>query len=283
MESNQVTSEASWHKRLSTLQGVGELFGQGAEERFKDLSDFVQDLATADLPKAIVELEQIQAQNPTATGRYLQLHLLQRWAESDLHPAIAWITQLPAGDERLEAIAAAAGTWAKADFGEAAHWAGQLPGSADRRIAQETVAAEAAYAKPVEALKLACALMPSSTRDEIIKRATATWATAAPEDAIAWAKQITDQTLRQQVTAGIAAAWGESNPVAAGYLAIESLPPGPLQNKTVMAIVQRWMQSDVKGATAWVNQFPAGELRQTAAAMMNDFATRRQRFAPQTP
>jgi hypothetical protein len=279
----QITADPPWRERLSALQGRGELFGQGAEERFKELTDFVEKFATADVPNAVRELQEIQAQNPTVTGRYLQAHLLRRWAESDLPTAIGWITQLPAGDERQEAITSAAGIWARQDFAEAARWAAHLPESAERQSARESVAAEAADANPLEALKLASVLLPSATRDDIITRAAAAWAAAAPEDATAWVQQIADPSLREQVIAGIAATWGEGDPVAAGNLAIQSLPRGALQDRTVMAIVQRWMQIDAKGAAAWVNQFPAGELRQTAVAMMSDYGARSQRIPPEAP
>jgi hypothetical protein len=47
-----------------------------------------------------------------------------------------------------------------------------------------------------------------------------------------------------------------------------------VQDRTIVAIVQRWVQTDAPGATAWVNQFPEGTLRESALATLDEFARR---------
>jgi hypothetical protein len=273
-----------WREKLLTLQQMTELFGDGAEERFKELTDFVGSLKPADLPDAVKELQALQAQNPTAVGRELQLRLLKRWTENDARSAADWVAQMSSGSEQTEAVAAVAGAWAEKDLTAAADWAAQLPDGAGRQSAQASVAAEAVYTSPMEALKLASTLAAGSTRDDIITRATAVWAASSPDDAISWAKQILDDTLRQQVISGIATTWGASNPVAAANLAINSLSPGELQDRTVVAIVQRWGLTDPTTARTWVNEFPKGALRERASAVLDEIARRQaQQSNAQTP
>lgn len=95
-------------------------------------------------------------------------------------------------------------------------------------------------------------------------RAASEWAATDPESAVAWAHQIADPTLRDSVLAGVAAAWGDADPVAAATLAAKGLPPGRQQADAVIAIVQRWAQTDPQAAAQWVAEFPESTLRATA-------------------
>jgi hypothetical protein len=256
------------------MQKVTEIFGQYGEGNFKEITDFVETIPSADLPEAVDKLQALQTQNPTVVGHELLLRFLQRWSENDVHSVADRISKMLPGDERQDAVAALAKTWARQNFAEAAAWVEQLPGSAERQSAQEGMAAETAFTNPLESLKLACTLPSSSTRDDIIARATATWAASAPENAAAWAKQISDETLRQQIISSVAITWGESNPVVARDLAVNSLPSGPVQDRTIVRIVQRWMMTDAPSAAAWVNRFPEGTLRQAALGALEEYAKR---------
>ena len=267
-----LTSKQNWHQRLLALHGIGKLFGVGAEERMKELQDFVESLDPSDVPAAVKELQELQTQNPTETGRDLRLRLLRKWGNSDIRSAADWAIQMPAGSDREEAITTMAGEWSGQNFSDAAAWAGSLSDPAEKQGALASVADAAVYTDPKAALTLASTLDASSARDDVIMRAAGIWASTAPNDAVAWAKQIPDENLRQQAIASIAINWGNTDPVAAGTLAVESLEPGPVQNMAVIAVVQRWRQTDVAGVTDWVNQFPEGNLRQTATAMLDSLA-----------
>jgi hypothetical protein len=274
-ESPQQPSQAprqNWHEQLSALHGIGKLFGAGGEERMRQLQDFVESLDAASVPAAVKELQELQAQNPTETGRDLRLRLLRKWGNSDIRSAADWAIQMPAGSDREEAITTMAGEWSGQNFSDAAAWAGSLSDPAEKQGALASVADAAVYTDPKAALTLASTLDASSARDDVIMRAAGIWASTAPNDAVAWAKQIPDENLRQQAIASIAINWGNTDPVAAGTLAVESLEPGPVQNMAVIAVVQRWRQTDVAGVTDWVNQFPEGNLRQTATAMLDSLA-----------
>lgn len=257
---------APWHEKLSAIHKIGKVFGKSGEEQLQELQTFVDSLSPADLPDVFRELQELQKQDPTESGRELQWRLLRHWAESDARAAAAMTAEMPEGSDRQEALANIAGVWARQNFSEAATWAGQLSNGDERQSALESVAGEAVYTDPQAALKLATTLPLDSSRDELITRATEVWAASDPESAVAWAKQIPDNTLREQVISGIATTWGNSDPVAAANLAINSLPAGEFQDKAVVAIVQRWAMTDQAAAEAWVANFPEGSLRQSAQA-----------------
>jgi hypothetical protein len=255
---------APWHEKLSALHKMGKVFGESGEEQLQELQTFVDSLSPSDLPDVVRELQELQKQDPTESGRELQWRLLRHWAESDARAAATVTAEMPEGSDRQEALANIVGVWARQNFSEAATWAGQLSNGDERQSALESVASEAVYTDPQGALKLAVTLPSDSSRDELITRATEVWAASAPEDTVAWAKQIPDEALREQVISGIATTWGSSDPVAAANLAINSLPAGEFQDKAVLAIVQRWALTDQGAAEAWVAKFPEGPLRQSA-------------------
>lgn len=264
-----------WQERLSRLQAdAGDMFGTNGEQRMWELQDFVEGMPPAAIPAALKKLDELQMQNRTGIGQNLELRLLRRWGEDDAGSAAAWAAQTPA-PIRAEALQSAASTWARKDFTEAAAWAGQLADATDRQTALKSVMGEGLYTDPKAALGLAAALPPDSGRNELVTRAAETWATQSSGDALAWANQITDQDLKAAVTSVIAITMANTDPVAGGNLAVTSLPPGPLQNQAVVAIVERWAQADMDAATQWVNQFPDGALKQAAQSTLNHVTARR--------
>jgi hypothetical protein len=274
VESPLPSAAKPWLDRLLSMQRATEMFGQYGENNFREITDFLETIPVDGLTDAVNKIQELQARNPTTVGHELLLRLFQRWSESDVRSASDWIAGMPLGDERREVIVVLANAWAQQNFGEADAWMEQLPNGPERQSAQECLAADSAFTSPMDSLRLTCALPSSPTRDEIIARATATWAASAPENAVAWAKQIGDDTLRQQVISGIAITWGESNPLSACDLAANSLPSGPVQDKAMLGIVQRWMMIDTPGATAWVDKLPEGALRQAALGALNEYARR---------
>lgn len=248
----------------------------GEPINYRGILDFVEELDRDDFPAAAAELLKRQTESPTVSGRELLSRLLKRWAEFDRPDAVDWIMRMPAGDDRRQAVADAAGIWATKDFAGAAAWARQLPNEAERQRARESVALQISPLEPVESLKLAGTLPAGPARDDIVMRAASAWAGTAPAEASAWALQIPDQALRQRVISVIAMTWGDHDPRSAARMAVESIQPGDLQDRTVFGIVQRWGLNDLPAATAWVNRFPEGALRRAALATLDAYAKRDQ-------
>jgi hypothetical protein len=260
-----------WRDQLFAVQAVtNSPFGASADDFMKELQTFAERIDAADLPDVLKKLQELQTQNPTVIGRDLEMRLLRRWSGSDAGSAAEWAAQAPPPIHD-EALAASVDDWSKQDLAAATAWAGQLPEGSDRQNALKSLAGVLAYSDPQKSLTLASALPADAGRDEIITRAAEIWAASSPKDAAAWAVQISDEALRSQVVSAAAMGWGDNDPYAAANLAINSLPAGEVQNKTVLAIVQRWGLKDAAAASAWVAQFPQGDLRQAAMdAASND-------------
>jgi hypothetical protein len=230
-------------------------------EQAEKLASLAQEITPADLPEVVAFLNEEES---TKLGRALELRLLRQWAGNDPQTAANWVSQLSLGSARPEGINAVAVVWANQNLSEAVQWMRQLPGEGERTDALVTAAYEAARTQPVEALKLASELPPSEPRNDLIIHAASQWAAQTPEAAAEWAGRITDSNLRQRVLAEVATAWGESDPVAAATLASQALSPGKPQSDAVVAVVQRWAPKQPAAAAAWVAEFPAGTLRDTA-------------------
>jgi hypothetical protein len=230
-------------------------------EQAQKLASLAQAIAAADLPQAIAFLNE---ETPTKLGQALELRLLRQWAGNDPETAGDWVSQLSPGPVRSEAINAVAIAWANQNLSGAVQWMRQLPGEGERMDALVTAAYEAARTQPAKALDLASELPAGESRSDLIIHATSQWAAQSPADAAQWASRIHEGNLRQRVLAEVATAWGESDPVAAATFAAQALAPGKPQSDAVVGVVQRWAPKEPAAAAAWVAEFPAGTLRDTA-------------------
>ena len=206
-----------------------------------------------------------------------ELETIRDWAETDPRAATDWVSRLPAGPARHEAVQGVAIVWANSDLPAAIQWVRQLPAGEERQGAVLSVAYEAVRTAPMEALTLALELPANQTQADLITHAAAEWAATAPAAAAEWAQQIPDAALRAAVLVSVATAWGESDPVAAANLAVTAIVEERQQDDAIVGIVQRWGQQDAVAAAAWVTQFPAGTLRETA---LENLAMLRPHLAP---
>lgn len=248
--------------------------GHLGENQMRDLQNFVVELDAADVPDAAKALQEMLTANPTAAGWDLQMRLLNRWTDNDAAGALAWAAQTLTGDFRQEQLNTMAGIWARQNVPAAVAWAQQLPPGDEQQNILAAVTSQAVFTDPLAALNLAVALPENAGRNSLVSQAAGQWAALAPKDAAAWAAQITDPALRAEATSSVAIEMANNDPGSAATLAADSLPPGQLQNKTVIAVVQRWTTADPAAAQQWINQFPEGDVRQSAERAMNEVLQR---------
>ena len=254
--------DASQAMLLRLEQSVTLIGGEADQIRREELLlAEINSITIEETPSALAAL---QGAAPTEIAEDLSARLLRRWAENDLHAAALWSTQLPPGPAREQALADVAIEFANQEPSEAADWARQLQDEAEKLQALDVVAHEFVRSNPIDAIRLAAEFPPSAPRDELICHAAMEWASQDAPGTVDWANQIEDQGLREDVLASVATAWADRDPVSAATLAVDELSPGRTQNDAVVSIVQRWVQQQPEEAAAWVEQFPAGELRLAA-------------------
>ena len=150
-----------------------------------------------------------------------------------------------------------------------------MPEGKAREEIMAAVGSEAVRSDPLEALLMGFELPASAAQADLIRRAAAEWAATDRDNAVAWAQQIKDQGLRQLVTEQIVVASAEADPLSAATIALQQMTPGVEQDRALVSIVQRWVQTDPDLASSWVREFPGGELgRDAIDNLINLWATR---------
>jgi hypothetical protein len=190
--------------------------------------------------------------------------LIRRWAGLDPSAAGAWaagVSDLAIQKESLEDVAI---VWCQKNPAEALAWAAQLSPGDGKTAVIISLGYEVARIAPVSSLGLAITLPSSKERDEMVVHGVSQWALANPSAAADWAVQIPDDVLRQRVMAAVGIAWASSDSVSAAAFALNHLTPGAEQDRVVVSIVQRWVQTEPVSTAKWIEQFPAVPVRYIA-------------------
>lgn len=193
-----------------------------------------------------------------------EIQQLREWAEADPSSAAIWAAEQVNVAFRQEALNQVAFAWAESDLSAALVWAIQLPVDEARNVVLQNLGYELARTDPAKALELAVTLPPEKGRDGLVIHAVSQWADTDAVAATEWACAIPEFALRERVLAAIATVMADQDPELAVTLTTQALWPGRAQDQAAIAIVQRWTQQDPHGAAAWVEQFPAGQLQETA-------------------
>jgi len=228
--------------------------------RSQALERVVESIPDADLPAVLDSL----ANDVIPEAAELRQLLVRRWAERDAPAVAAWTSQMPESAARRAALEQVAIAWANTDLAAAAGWVRALPEGDSKQAATQAVAYEAARTEPAAALELASALPPTRERDDLLVHAVSQWAAADPAAAVAWALGIPELPARERVLAAAAIARAEQDGASAATLAAQALRAGDEQDRTVVAIVQRWAQNSPLAAASWVSEFPDLPSRDTA-------------------
>lgn len=190
--------------------------------------------------------------------------LFDHWASANPSEAATWAQSQGDAETRKSFLSVAAMRWTVVDLKAAATWARSLPEGSGRAEIMAAVGSEAVRSDPLEALLMGFELPASAAQANLILRAAAEWAATDRDNAVEWAKRIEDKGLRQQVTAQIVVASAEADPLSAATMALQQMTPGEEQDRAVVSIVQRWVQTDPELASTWVRGFPDGALGRDA-------------------
>lgn len=224
------------------------------EERVGALS------ATAEFARQLREL----TEDPSPEAAELRRILIRQWVEKDPQAVADGLSEMEPSPIQRAAQRDLAVTWAQSQLSMSLVWAQGLPEGDQRTAALLDVGYEAARTAPLAAVTLASQMTASAERDQLLGFATSQWAATEASEALAWAKQVPDEQLRQRLLAEVVVAAADSNPQGAAVWAVESMDPGPAQDRAVVAVVQRWAQQAPVQAAEWVAQFPDGQAGRSA-------------------
>ena len=186
--------------------------------------------------------------------------LTRRWADNDPRGAADWVEQMARGAGRLNAVTQVAIAWAEQDALAAADWARGLGAEGERHAALLQIAYETARSAPFQSIQLGFESPPSPERDELIIHAARQWAAIDSPAAYEWAAKLSDASLAQKVIAEVMIVSAEQDGRSAAVQTVEALSPGPIQDRAIVSVIQRWGQSDPSSAAAWVKDFPPSPL-----------------------
>jgi len=228
-------------------------------------SDAVEALVSS-IPVAEMSIWANAFQDSSLVGSISEFleRLVRRWARENPSAAATWAEQQPDPAVRHEALNQVALAWSESDVTQALEWALQLPADEAQADVLKNLGYELARTDPVKALALAATLSSERGRDDLLIHAASQWANTDALAATEWACAIPGLALRERVLAAITTAVADQNPESAVLLTTQTIWPGKSQNQAAIAIVQRWSQQDPQGAASWVQQFPAGELKDIA-------------------
>jgi hypothetical protein len=208
--------------------------------------------------------------NPNETAMQFSQLLVQRWAGIDPLAAAAWAEQLGSTRFQGEALRQVGIAWANTDAAAAYDWINTLPEGVNREEAMLGVAYEASRTEPVVALEMGRMLAPGPERDELLVHAVRGWGASDFNSAKEWATSVPDPGLRGRLLAAVAVDVAEQDGALAAGLVATLLPAGQDQERSAVAITQRWAEKAPQEAASWVAKFPEGAARTFA---MQNIAT----------
>lgn len=243
--------------------------------------------------------------NKNATGasyNKAMMELINNLGEDHAATLAPAVLQMPAGEERSNAIANLALQWSMADREAALAWAQSLPAAdnATRYAALEGVVSVWSDNDPAAAVNFVnTQLAGDPNQAKLLQDTLNTWAVYDPQGALTWAQNLTDPAAsaealskvikgvtaanpqlgvqyaeslpageaRDQAVANAAVIWSANNPTGAAAL-LNEIPAGDTRNSTAEQIATRWAKNDPGTASQWINSLPAGAARDSAVEGM---------------
>lgn len=189
--------------------------------------------------------------------------LIRRWIEHDLEAALAYVRQLPPGDETTQALVLVLEAIGHQDPERCLVLAGELAVTREQQAIYSSLFAQMVESDPAVAALRLVLVPPGEGRENAVRALADGWARADFAAAYRWAQTL-EGAERSQAIESTLSALTFNDPLRAIELAQQSLH-GPPLNRTLMFALQSLTLSDSTAAAAIVTLLPAGEVQATAA------------------
>lgn len=191
----------------------------------------------------------------------------QEWVIRDAIAAANFAREIEDDDLRKGALIRVMQTWAVQDAPAALAWAKDTAFASpnDREMAMSTACTWVSYSDPREALHYALDYnVEGNPKGMLLQSLTERWAERDVATVRDWVAQQPPGPQREKFIAGVARALVQTDPAEAARYVLDQIPPGENQNTAALAVLCQWALKDLEGASAWVQRFPPGPLRDQA-------------------
>ena len=214
--------------------------------------------------------EAMTSSDPTSQDRVFSL--LAKWVQSDPSGAARFATSLQLGIWRELIICRVAQDWAAQDLASAEGWAARLPYESEQNSIEDAICFQVAQTDGRQAVEIAeqygLEAKPGAVLDNLVQQ----WAGQDISGAYAWIMEHPAGEQRDQLLGRLAYVESQTEPAAAADLVAGQISTGSIQSEAVMSVLHQWAVRDMTSATAWVDQFPPGALRDRAEAELQGLA-----------
>ncbi len=203
-----------------------------------------------------------------STSRERQLDkFFQAWVVRDAVAAANFAQAIADDDLRKGALIRVMQTWAVQDAPAALAWAkdSTFAFPNDRETAMSTACTWVSYSDPREALQYALEYkVETGAQGMLLQSLTERWAERDMAAVRDWVARQPASEQREKFVEGVARALVQIDPAEGARYVLEQISPGENQNSAALAVLCQWALKDLEGASAWVERFPAGTLRDQA-------------------
>lgn len=200
----------------------------------------------------------------TDVQRQLRIQLIERWAGQSPSQAAAWARSHLSGSDLEEAEILVATRWFESDTVGATTFVKSMEDSSLRNTALLALGYEALREEPRRAVELVQEVPPSDSRNDFLVQAVQEWSAQEFEAVQSWVERFDEPELKDRLRAAVAIGIAEADGRAAAVYAATAMQPGENQDRAVVSVLQRWIQSHPQEAVTWLEQFPEGELQRVA-------------------
>lgn len=147
---------------------------------------------------------------------------------------------------------------AATNYAAALDYVSKMPDGDERDDALQAVCFGLARTDPAKAVDLAQQLQePSAVMENLVQQ----WAGGDMKDALVWANNQPAGDERDEMIHRIVLQFASSDPSDAVGLVQEQIPAGPNQDEAFMTILNQWANKDLAAAAKWVESLPDNSLK----------------------
>jgi hypothetical protein len=165
---------------------------------------------------------------------------------------------------------------AATNYAAALEYVSKMPAGEERDDALQAVCFGLARTDPAKAVDLAQQLqVPPSVVENLVQQ----WAGSDMKDALIWANNQPAGDERDDMIHRIVLQFAAADPSDAIGLVQEQIPPGPNQDEALMTILNQWANKDLAAAAKWVESLPNNALKPRMVAELEGIEQYQQALA----